>query len=272
MNADILFGHRRAGFTLLVGLALVAPGLLGECRGGDKPKADVKPAAKLIDAIVSRNKPPKIVEWKTRELRWAALFPEGYDWKEEARVREAVGRLEEDQTEAVWEEMVKRAGDRRYCQTVTSCCTGDAAILDVGTLCERLAWSRLVGVFWKHLPREGLGGKQPFLHVGVWDSTLAEWRKKRAAKALYELQVEVCEEAIKVLEAMPKDRISDAVKKQFRKKVEAEIVSLKKTKKPVHIRSGYYFFEVWGQYNEKIAAQVRQGVKTGKYDPGLINK
>ena len=269
MTADTLSGRRWIGGIVgLVGFALVALAHAGECRGGDKRRADAKPA-EVIDAIVSRNKAPKIVDWKAGELRWAALFPEGYDWKEEERVRRAVEQLKEDATEEVWEELVKRIGDRRYCQTVITAIVGNARVLDVGTVCERLAWARLVNVYWKHLPEEGLGAKQPNLDV-VGD--LARWRKQRAGKPLYELQIEVCEAAIKALNAKPGERVPDADKRRFQKKVEAEIAKLKKAKKPVHALCSFWFVEEWGVYNEKIAAQVRKGVKTGKYDPSLIYK
>jgi hypothetical protein len=261
--------------VVLVGSALLAPGFLGECRGGEKPKAEARPAVKLVDAIVSRNKAPKIVKWRSKgELQWAALFPKGYDWKEEERVRKAIRRLGEDQTEEVWEELVKRAGDKHYSQTITSGITGDAYVLTVGEMCWRLAYARLVGVYWQHVPSSwSFEGRGHWVRVRIGDVT--SWRKKRAKKALYELQIEVCEEAVEIIKALPKEkvkRIPGGERERVLKRIETEIASLKKTKKPLHRKEGPFYFEEWGVYNEEIAAQVREGVRTGKYDPRLIYK
>ncbi len=156
---------------------------------------------------------------------------------------------------------MKRTGDRHYSETVTSVKTGDAYIEDVGTICAWLAHSRLIGVFWQHLPLSPFkDGETLSLDVGIGD--LSRWREQRAAKSLYELQIEVCERANKVLAKV--EEVPQAEKEQARKKIEAEIVKLKKTKQPVHIQGGHSYRER-GVYNAELAKRVRDGVKSGKY-------
>ena len=43
------------------------------------------------------------------------MYPESYDWKEEARVRQAIDKLYQDRTVELWEELVRREADPRYC-------------------------------------------------------------------------------------------------------------------------------------------------------------
>src|SRR5260370_41401813 len=90
---------------------------------------------------------------------------------------------------------------------------------------------------------------------------LSTWRKQRATKALYELQIEVCEKAIKALAKV--ERVPRTQKDRARKKIEAEIAKLKQTKRPSHVRGGHSFRG--GVYNAKLAKRVRKGVRTGKY-------
>jgi len=145
--------------------------------------------------------------------------------------------------------------------------TGNAYIEDVGGVCSQLAYSRLIGIFWQHLPRSPIkDGQKLYLDVGIVDIT--EWRKQRAAKPLSELQIEVCEKAMEALskvEGVPQDE-----KAKARKKIEAEIDKLKNAKKPVPILGGHNFRRR-GVYNAELAKRVRDGVKSGKYgDLGII--
>jgi hypothetical protein len=91
---------------------------------------------------------------------------------------------------------------------------------------------------------------------------LSEWRKKRAEKSLYELQIEVCEEAIKELAEVK--RVPQEQRDAARKKIEAEIATLKRTKRPSNVQGGYRF-ERSGPYNAELAKRVREGIKSGKY-------
>lgn len=272
MNSTYALPRRWMGFAVIIfGLVALLAVVLGPRFLASRGLADAKRAAEMVDAIVNRNEAPKEVEWPGHFPSRAALFPEDYDWKEDARAGKAIYELERDQTEGVWEELVKRTGDRRYSETVTEVNTGDALIEHVGGICHRLAYSRLIGVFWQHLPNNpnpSKGGQK--LSLNVWVGDLSKWRKERAGKSLYELQIEVCEEAIKAL-AEVKD-VPQAQKDQTRKKIETEIANLKKTKKPVCVEGGHNFY-VGRKYNAELAKRVREGVKTGKYeDLGIAPK
>jgi hypothetical protein len=268
MSSTHALARRWAGAAgVVTGLVLTSAFALGEPPKGKTPNADARRAAALVDAIVNRNKAPKLVKWRGHFPSEAALFREDHDWKEEARVGKAVDRLWEDRTEAVWEELVKRSGDRRYCETVVSGNTEDAHVRDVGDVCGDLAYARLIGAFWQHLPQDpNRDGRKLSLGVGIED--LARWRKQRAAKLLHELQIEVCEKAIKALAKV--EGVPRAEKDRARKKIEAEIAKLKKTRRPAHVLGGHTYW-ARGLYDAKLARRVREGVKSGKYgDLGII--
>jgi hypothetical protein len=251
-----------------LGVVLVGLVLIPACAGGEKPKADSPRAAELVDAIANRNKPPKLVPWPRRDPPCpseVALFPEDHDWKEEERTRTAIEQLEKDQTEAVWEEMVKRIGDPRYSETVTSVKTGTARIVDVGSICASLAYSGLTRVFKQHLPLiVGKEGAEVTLRLEILIGDLSRWRKQRAAKSLYELQIEACEMAIQAL-ANVRD-VTQAQKELARKKIEAEIAKLTKTKRPVLFGSSTLYYLERGRYDPELAKRVREAVKSGKYE------
>jgi hypothetical protein len=136
--------------ALSIGLMLIPTVVFAQAPRIKKGKGDPKSAVKMVDAIVNHNKAPEIVKWPCRFGIKAALFPEDHDWKEEYRARRAIGRLRWDRTEAVWEEMVKRIGDRHYSETVTSGMTGDAFVENVGSICRWLtALDATTGRVWQ---------------------------------------------------------------------------------------------------------------------------
>src|SRR5690242_595455 len=103
--------RRWMGFAIVIVVFVRLPAVVGrESPGSGKSKPDARRAAELVDAIVNHNKAPKLVKWQGDLTEKAALFPEDHDWKEEARVRKAIYDLAQDQTEEVWEELVKRTG------------------------------------------------------------------------------------------------------------------------------------------------------------------
>jgi hypothetical protein len=103
------------------------------------------------------------------------------------------------------------------------------------------------------------------LNVGVEGSTLLKWREKRANKALYELQIEVCEEALKTLRDLPRvEEFSKRQRQVTRTKIQAEIQELKWTKKPfIHQFLGFFMMYCEIAYTAEIAARVRRAVETG---------
>src|SRR5436309_12137254 len=106
---------------VICGLGLICAGVLGRDAGGPVAQRDAEGPAKMVDAIVNRNKPPKLVDRPRDSLpQVAALYPESYDWKEEERVRTAIRKLLHDTTAELWEELVRRREDPSYCIVIAT--------------------------------------------------------------------------------------------------------------------------------------------------------
>jgi hypothetical protein len=253
-------------------LSLFGGVVLGEAAPGPAPKRDAKGAAKrMVEAIANRNKPPKLVDRTRAWPRRLPLYPEGYDWKEEERVRDALDKLYQEATAELWEELVRREGDERYCVTVVDNAE-DAHVHSVGLVCWYLAYSRLVGVFEQHLPpnRLRVGARIPLdAHAIVPAKTLAEWRKARAKKSLYQLQIEVCENALRELAKVK--RVSEKEKADARRKIEAEIRKLKAEKKPVFLKHASFRETQDALYTPGLAARIRKVIRSGSSETiGII--
>jgi hypothetical protein len=230
------------------------------------PKDKVRESvAEMIDALGNRNEPPKLLD-DARSKHRLPLFPDDYDWKEQARAGSAFGRIRREQTTEMWDELVRRMDDDRYCLTLMGT-NGDGCIgnYPVGYFCGELAYDWLVGVYEPHLPRDPARDGWPLrLYIGPIDVGLKKWRKERADKQLYELQIEVCEEAIQALEKAAK--VPRREKDRARKEIEAEIATLKKTKRP--IITGYRSDCPHPAYTEKDAKEVREYLAGKRPFPG----
>jgi hypothetical protein len=214
-------------------LSLIGLIVLGKGAEGKKAKRDAKAVAKMVEDIASPNKAPKIVDRPDKYPNRVPQFPKGYDWKDQRRVYKARVKLYEDTSVELWEELVRKAPDRRYSLTVTSQQSGDSYNFTVGGVCNHLAYSRLIGVFQQHMPLDP--NHDGFrLRLDVCIKSLPAWRKERKDKSLYQLQIEVCERALKELQKVK--RVSQTKKEAARKKIEAEIEKLRKTKRPIFIK------------------------------------
>jgi hypothetical protein len=247
------------GMLLFYGLGLI--GLVG-CNGPysePSTKRSGKSVAQLVDDIRNRNKPPKLVERSKGRPRTLALFQETYDWKEDKRVLKALNELYQEESADLWEKLVRIKKDKRYCVTLVIVKTDDAEVYTVGDICFNLAYDRLVGVFQQHLPPSELKEGPLVMDIGIED--LGAWRKKRAEKPLYQLQIEVCQLALR---ALPKYIKSKDQQFESRIKIAAEIMKLTNQKKPVFLK--YHGFHVsYGQpaYDATIAKWVREIIKSG---------
>jgi hypothetical protein len=245
-------------YVLSIGsLALVGTVLFGP-EGEPATKRDAKAVTKMVDAIVNRNKPPKLVERPRPSLpELVALYPENYDWKEEERVRTAIRKMLHDTTPELWEELVRRRDDPSYCVVIATEKLNDAKIRSVGYVCADLAYEGLTGVFGRHMPPWGPDGRPVSLDLD--DITdLATWRKERANKSLYQLQIEVGEMTLRwlpKLKGKPKKE-QDAA----REAIEAELEKLKRTKQPILLMESFPRDEYL--YNEKLAERAREAVRT----------
>jgi hypothetical protein len=216
--------------------------------------------ARLVGAIANTNKPPQVVSRPKGRPEEVPLFPENYNWREDDRVVKALDRLYQDKTSALWEELVRRQDDPRYCITIIGE-SENVHVLSVGGACHKLAYARLIGAFKQHLPHEPTeGGRVIPIDLGEGLDNLAEWRKKRKDKPFYQLQIEVCEIAIREVSRM--NRIPEVVKKSTCLKIESEIRKLKKLEEPVFTGpSSFPGTEAF--FTPELAKMVRYAIKHG---------
>jgi hypothetical protein len=243
---------------------LAALGSNKEVPRGPVAERGAKRAKKMVDDIVNRNKPPKFVGRPSGFPHKVALYPESYDWKEEERVRKAIDKLHEDTTVELWEELVRRSEDPGYCCIVVMPEDQEnVTTYTVGRVCGPLAYARLVGVFARHMPADPADEKGRPLAVRTGAGHLADWRKERMQKSLYQLQIEVGERMVRELSRLKlggkrlkiKERIASA-----REKIEAEIKNLRRTKQPV-ILKGEKFTDLL--YSKEAAKRVRDALRRG---------
>ncbi len=229
---------------LTLSCALVA--LEGASTGkdaGSEVKQDAKEAVKLVDGIANRNKPPELkARFPQRIGLSVPVFPKCYDWQEDERVIESLKKLWANPSIELWEELVRMDGkDARYCITVKT--PGDnAKILTVGKICASLAYDGLLDVYRRALPANPKNEcARIYLDSGITDKGLAEWRKERKNKSLYELQIEVCEHALRslVMDKELKD-LSETQRNLIRQKIEGQIVKLKRTKAPIWFEHNWF--------------------------------
>jgi hypothetical protein len=225
-------------YVLAVGIfGLAGAALVGQ---EDKPAAnrDAKEIARMIDDLANRNSPPPLLKAPEVKNRQIPLFPEDYDWKEQDRVEATLRKLADTATTEQWEELIKRAGDARYCLTIMD----NSGLYthgnwSVGHTCRVLAYEELVGGF-EHDPYlgEDPSGQHPiYLKAGFdWDG-IAEWRKKRMDKTLVELQIEAGERGL--VELAKDDRLRQSLKDDVRGKIQAKLEWLRRTKQPI-LRKG----------------------------------
>jgi hypothetical protein len=232
------------------------PDMVAETARRPAPKNKAKAAAKMVDAIANRNEPPELVKTPSR----LPLFPKDYDWDEQERVRSALAKLHEDMTVEVWEELVRKSDDRRYSLT-TKNKAEDPENHSVGYFCSSLGWWWLKGVYEQHLPDDENSIKEGAkIDLGMENhSRLADWRKKRKDKTLYQLQLELCE--IVVARLAKVKGISQKVRDSTRKKIEAEIKKLRRTKRPIFVETNIAGIEL---YDADEAKKIRKQLERKK--------
>ncbi|HEV3256149.1 MAG TPA: hypothetical protein VG013_04660 [Gemmataceae bacterium] len=259
MNGTCSFCPRSAPcLTAIAGLVLIGMFALSKGPAGPAAKRDAQAVRKMVDDIVNRNKAPELVDRPRGSPETVPLFPKGYDWAEEKRVLKALDRLYQNSTVELWEELVRKVDDPRYCVVVRDGQAADAEIRSVGDVCKDLANSRLVDVFCQHLPDDP--NKPGTIYLDVGTTYIAAWRKRRADKSLYQLQIEVCEVALRELSR--DERVSEKEKTSARKKIDAEITKLRRTKQPVFLKyPSFRGFEL--VYTPEQAKLIRENVKSG---------
>ena len=239
----------RLSAALICTLSVVVMSFIEPTSAG--PPADrIRETGGLVDAVASHNKAPKLVG----EKRFAyPIFPEKFDWNDQSRVRAAAWALAQDGSNDLWGCLVEHFHDTRYSAT----CELDECYPDnytVGDICANIAKNKLLCAYLRHLEPGGTshyGGPtfnsvsedtrdflpnsvQRDLHYVPYlcdTDKLAAWYRARKGKPLYEIQIEVCEWAIKKVEDA--HGVADKPKKTFIAAVRNEVEFLKKNKKPI---------------------------------------
>jgi hypothetical protein len=204
-----------------------------------------KAFSQMIDSLANRNPAPKL----TTVGFTKPIFPEDFDWNEQARVNRVFIQLRKNESEELWEELIKHLHDERYSLTMMDF-NEFAHNYSVGDLCYKIAYNRLYAGIEEHRAVNDIG-RPVYLETGI--KNMLEWRKKRARKKLWELQAEVCELALKDI---PNAKgISEQARIEMRKKIEAQIDELKKTKKPVFVK---FPVDSYDLYKPEAAKRIRE--------------
>ncbi len=239
-----------AAVALALALALAFCASAQEPPNG--PRADAtRDLGRLVDAVASRNKGPKLVNFGV----WCyAIFDERFDWSDQKRVQEAVWTLSQDGSNGVFARLMEHIGDSRY--SVTSEVMDPLAEnWDVGTICRVMAREKLLCAYLQHLEpgkTQPYGGdstnvvpddatdflpgelqtelhRPPQLRV-CDDGDMVVWYRTRKGVPLYKLQIEMCEWAIKTVGGAR--GVAEKPKKEFIAAVEKEVVAINESKRP----------------------------------------
>ena len=188
-------------------------------------------ARATIEKLVNHNPVPRLVG-SAGEAR--PIFDVTYDWAEYHRVWEAVRELA-PKAEALWPELVKHLDDDRYCLTAWTF-SEYPLNLTVGEMCRKLISDCLSQGYFQHLRPNSLviHGRMYTPSIARDTKTLEAWCVARSDKPLYELQVEMCGWAIKTLKRSADwPEVPDSRRRAWIAAIEAEIVSLTKSKRAV---------------------------------------
>jgi len=149
-----------------------------------------KPLDKLIAAMASHNKPPRLVPVGDGTI---PLFGQDYDWPEQQRVRTAIDAVMRTRSDEAWWQLRATIRDARYVLTATR--GGVAKNFTLGDICSDIVDSRLCLGFTAHLP--SVPGRLPesFQPEQEYWQREDEWAHARTP--LYVMQATLCERAIK---------------------------------------------------------------------------
>ncbi len=144
---------------------------------------------RMIDETASANTAPELVR---KAGATVPVFPAGYDWAEQRRVRLALETLMRARCDETWWEIFSAAGDGRYVLTASR--GGETRNFTVGMLCADLAFQRLCLGVTSHLP--SVPGRLPgwFRPEKVFQENRGQWREE--GRPLHEMQAALCREAL----------------------------------------------------------------------------
>jgi hypothetical protein len=241
---------------------LVAVGICYAATASSAPAqhadAKAKQAAKyqaMVESLANRNPAPEVVK-----LGYAKepFFPRDHDWDEDHRVAIAFAAIVRDPSPELWEELVKREDDNRYSITMRD--NGpNAHNYSVAHLCGLMARQQLGFASRWHTDPDSHDRPDIYLDLGLDD--LAKWRAERAAKSLYELQLEVCERALATVNAAPEDKVPGRAKPVIRKTIHAWMEQLRRTKRPLFFK---LFTDGFEHINAAEGARLREEIERSR--------
>jgi hypothetical protein len=194
---------------------------------------------RLVESLASRNHAPEIVFSATNDE--VPVFGKRFDLHEEVRVAHVFDKIAASKTDAMWWQLVKFRNDDRYAITAWN----DAFVemtaenFSVGALCRQIASAHLGEPYLRHLDIIDEAGVPGFEPQDIF------WRHKSrwTGKPLYEIQIAVCEQAIKEMNSASDVRkiwelknyrpIKADEKARFANDVRKEIEKLKTRKKAI---------------------------------------
>ena len=199
----------------------------------------------LIDALASRNPPPKV---DNKGAEGSALFDERYDWEEQDRVVKALGKLIAAEGAELWPRLVERMNDKRYSLTYEH--DGYVINATIGQLCRELALGDLLWPYWQHMPTmQGVSRQSQYWELRAPQMDLQHgleawaWYRSRRGDKLRDLQIEVCNWALKrapALHEIPEHQLVDGVvpladeqKEEAVREIKSEIKKLMSGDKPI---------------------------------------
>jgi hypothetical protein len=255
-----------------------------------KQSADrVREIDRMIDAMASRNKAPRMVSgFNSGFYTSAPLVARDYDWPEQDRVRKAVLAVRKDKSDEMWWRLRGRITDRRYALTVVFDDVHDPTNVDVGEFCSDITDANLIEAYARHLPE--VSGRMP---SELYPAAVVEKNEKKwAGRPLFELQIEVCEEAIRQFAGLKatayvgftdyrhegKSHAFTAEEKAgFTAAVRKQIEELKRTKMPVTpdkapLRGIDPHYGPWGALDARTASEVRDAYEKEKGGQGKDEK
>lgn len=182
----------------------------------------VAPIKNKIDLLASLNKEPQIVE---ATFRTVAVFDDNFDWREQRRVKGAVASLWKATSDEEWDVVVAHFADQRYSITIRATDHDDAANMTVGDQCRKLAFMRLVDVFYQHV-MVASDRNAICRYLEISEGNIRQWRESRKGVPLHRLQIEVCEKAIDCIRKQ--SLIADESRASTIRAIGEEIESIKK--------------------------------------------
>lgn len=225
---------------------------------GDEPKKPVAPApesqgdagdakraeewTKRIDSLASKNTAPRLTR---NNVIYEPSFARDYDWKDQRRVLKELNALAQCDDPELWDILIAHGEDQRYSFTARRF-GPNAYNFSVGSACRMLAGEQLLWIGRMNSDPDSRGKPDVIVNLGLRD--LAKWRSERREKALWELQVELLDQA--ALEVGKLERLSDDQKKALIAQIERDKDGISRSRKAVFIRVHLDSFDFYSKASE----------------------